>query len=301
MTTADINASNTAGASLYGGKAQGPADMQVTGDTAHFNSSYSSYTMSFDAAHGQWTVQGPTGPAQTIQAAVLQFADLQVAAQDPALQQALQHTSSAGNHTWVGNALGTQLFGGDGNDSFTGLGGDDSLYGGKGSDTAVYRGKASDYLVEYDPALGQYTVADQVAGRDGKDHLQSIEQLKFADGTVAIDSVAKVLPSKPMPVEPGGGIGWGAPMPVEPDGGIGTGAQVPIDAIISIGRIELIDPIVWMGIEMVSDEVLAVAFTVSTTSDHHLATQALISEPAVEVSLVGLDYGDLSGVLGLAL
>jgi Ca2+-binding RTX toxin-like protein len=301
MTTADINASSTSGASLYGGKAQPPADMQVSGDTAHFYSNYAAYTMSFDAAQGQWTVQAPNGKVQTIHAAVLEFTDLKVDASDPALQQPLQHSVTASGQTWVGNALGTQLGGGAGDDIFTGLGGDDTLYGGKGSDTAVYRGNASDYVVEFDTARGEYTVTDKVAGRDGKDNLYSIEQLKFADGTVAIDSVAKVLPSKPMPVEPDGGIGWGAPMPVEPDGGIGTGAHMPTEPTIGFGRIELIDPIVLMDLEMVKDGALAVAFTASTTSDHHLASEALINEPAVEVSLVGLDCGDLSGVLGLAL
>ncbi|MDA8483973.1 heme peroxidase, partial [Pseudomonas resinovorans] len=57
------------------------------------------------------------------------------------------------------------------------------LQGTAALDTAAYRGLSSEYdfVVNAD---GTVTVTDQVAGRDGTDHLNSIERLQFADGVI---------------------------------------------------------------------------------------------------------------------
>ncbi|QEY62027.1 heme peroxidase [Metapseudomonas lalkuanensis] len=57
------------------------------------------------------------------------------------------------------------------------------LQGNAALDTAAYRGLSSEYdfVVNAD---GTVTVTDLVAGRDGTDHLNSIERLQFADGVI---------------------------------------------------------------------------------------------------------------------
>ncbi|HXC55385.1 MAG TPA: hypothetical protein VNU97_08830 [Rhizomicrobium sp.] len=97
----------------------------------------------------------------------------------------------------TGSDIGQTLVGGNFADTLSGLGGDDTLYGhggndildgGAGNDTAVYSGNIADYKIGF--AAGAFTVADQRAGTpDGSDTVTNVEQLKFADGTLALDEV----------------------------------------------------------------------------------------------------------------
>ncbi|MES2787908.1 MAG: calcium-binding protein [Pseudomonadota bacterium] len=74
-----------------------------------------------------------------------------------------------------------------GNDTITGLNGDDVVDGGPGTDVAVFRGARSDYrfsLVVDDDMVGflVFGVADTVSGRDGTDVLINVEFTQFRDG-----------------------------------------------------------------------------------------------------------------------
>ncbi len=68
-----------------------------------------------------------------------------------------------------------------GNDVITGARGNDTLDGGVGRDTAVYAGPRASYTVT------ATTITDQTPNRDGADIVASIERLRFADGTLALD------------------------------------------------------------------------------------------------------------------
>lgn len=124
---------------------------------------------------------------------VLEFSNLKLdlRSQGELALQPMQHIQQGRDAKVIGNDLSLQLWGGEGNDELEGRGGDDSLYGGKGSDVAVFRGARSEYEVRLDTSTGRATVRDLVSGRDGSDELSSIEQLRFADGTVALDAVAE--------------------------------------------------------------------------------------------------------------
>ena len=110
----------------------------------------------------------------------------------------------AGDDVIAGGAGDDALVGGADNDTLTGGSGNDTIIGNDAtvvrsgatfnvggitgaapnageSDTAVYSGASSDYVVTRDPS-GSYTVADQVAGRDGTDTLWGIETIDFAGG-----------------------------------------------------------------------------------------------------------------------
>jgi len=100
-----------------------------------------------------------------------------------------------GNDVLSGLAGSDTLLGGAGNDALEGGAGNDLLDGGSGSNTAVFSGASTDYLITPD---GQeaFTVADQVADRDGSDHLTNVRFAHFeGDGrTVAlINSAVKDL------------------------------------------------------------------------------------------------------------
>ena len=74
--------------------------------------------------------------------------------------------------------------GSEGDDSFEGFGGNDVLKGDGGIDTAHYRGQHADYQLSH--ADGGWDIAD-LGGRDGTDHLDGMERLRFSDGAVALD------------------------------------------------------------------------------------------------------------------
>lgn len=91
-----------------------------------------------------------------------------------------------GNDNLVGNALANSLWGAGGNDVLVGAGGNDALDGGAGLDTAVFTGVRSAYTVTV--SGGTVVVVDLIAGRDGTDTLSSVERLRFADKSLALDT-----------------------------------------------------------------------------------------------------------------
>jgi hypothetical protein len=86
-----------------------------------------------------------------------------------------------GDDIMAGNSGGDTLYGDRGNDVLRGGSGNDALYGGEGVDTADFVGFLNQYLI------GQGTVADQLANRDGTDLVTGIERLSFADSDLALD------------------------------------------------------------------------------------------------------------------
>ena len=96
----------------------------------------------------------------------------------------------SGNDTLVGNAIANVLNGGTGNDTFTGGGGNDTIIGGTGTDTAVYSGNRANYLITYNSPTQTFTIVDQRGGTpDGTDTVTGVENLQFADMTVATSSL----------------------------------------------------------------------------------------------------------------
>ncbi len=83
-----------------------------------------------------------------------------------------------GNDTLIGNGVANTLRGGGGNDT---------LDGGLGLDSAFFRGAKADYTITQN-ANGSYTVSDKIAGRDGTDTLNAIEQLQFSDQVFALST-----------------------------------------------------------------------------------------------------------------
>lgn len=97
-----------------------------------------------------------------------------------------------GDFVGTGNAEDNVIVGGDGDDVLTGGQGDDVLVGfitcgcdGGGLDTVVLSGNQADYDIE-DLGGGQYVITDTVAGRDGVDILIDMDQIRFADGVLAL-------------------------------------------------------------------------------------------------------------------
>ena len=87
---------------------------------------------------------------------------------------------NAGANTLDGGAGADLLSGGAGNDVLRGGAGNDTLTGDAGMDTAVYAGAASHYDV-----LGFNGTIIVAGGSDGMDLLQGVEQVAFADLTMA--------------------------------------------------------------------------------------------------------------------
>jgi len=77
-----------------------------------------------------------------------------------------------------------RLFGGDNDDLLSGSKGDDFLDGGSGTDNAVFTGNFADYTIAV--FEDGYLVSDTVSNRDGATTLQNIENLQFADQTLAV-------------------------------------------------------------------------------------------------------------------
>lgn len=89
----------------------------------------------------------------------------------------------AGAFRGVGNASANVLTGGAGADVLAGRGGNDTLNGGAGSDIAELLGLMAEYQIA-NLGGGAWRVTDTVAGRDGVDVLNGVEQLRFANGQV---------------------------------------------------------------------------------------------------------------------
>jgi Ca2+-binding RTX toxin-like protein len=88
-----------------------------------------------------------------------------------------------GHDTIKGNHSDNALYGNDGDDSMHGGRGDDGLHGGSGKDTCSYDGVSDDYT--YQSLAGVVTITDNdlLDGDDGRDTLDGIEVITFANGT----------------------------------------------------------------------------------------------------------------------
>lgn len=93
-------------------------------------------------------------------------------------------TGGTGNDTLRGDGGTNVLDGGSGDDLLEGRGGDDTLIGGAGTDTAVFSGNVTDYLATKNGAVWTFT---DMAGGDGTDTLQGVEQAQFADRLIYLD------------------------------------------------------------------------------------------------------------------
>jgi uncharacterized protein (DUF779 family) len=94
-------------------------------------------------------------------------------------------TLLAGSDQIIGNKFSDLIVGYAGDDLLNGGAGNDSLDGGAGQDTATYAGSLSDYLV-LNASTGKTLVVDIVAGRDGKDSLQNVENIRFGTETLTL-------------------------------------------------------------------------------------------------------------------
>jgi Ca2+-binding RTX toxin-like protein len=151
--------------------------------------------LTFDSAKGRWILNADTSsPVELVNIENVRINDVVLSLNDARLTQLTQHQSTDGADNMIGNDLGYTLYGYAGDDTLTGNGGDDTLYGGKGVDTAVYRGLRSDYVVEFDSAIGAYTLKDLIENRDGTDALVSTERLRFADGEFNTEDLATLKP-----------------------------------------------------------------------------------------------------------
>ena len=99
----------------------------------------------------------------------------------------------AGANFLFGNAGADRLEGGEGADVLRGDAGNDALIGGTWRDTAAYSGAWVEYDVRIDGS--GHAVADRRTAGDGTDTLQSIEQLRFANGTFDIADTINVGPA----------------------------------------------------------------------------------------------------------
>ena len=92
-----------------------------------------------------------------------------------------------GKDTIIGSVIGSdKINAGPGDDQITQRGGGEYIDGGPGIDTVTLRGNKSEYTITKNGAMT--TVTDNVAGRDGIDTLQNVENLKFKDGNLAISA-----------------------------------------------------------------------------------------------------------------
>lgn len=104
-----------------------------------------------------------------------------------------------GHFFGTGTAISNVIIGGDGNDVLRGGGGNDRLVGAIGEDTAVFGGRRADYVISTVNGITTVTDINSADGAEGKDTLNGIEFLQFADRTVA-------LPGGLPPEQPLGGF-----------------------------------------------------------------------------------------------
>jgi Ca2+-binding RTX toxin-like protein len=97
-----------------------------------------------------------------------------------------------GHFFGTGTTLNNIIVGGDGNDVLKGGGGNDRLVGAIGLDTAVFSGKSTDYAISTVNGITTVTDLNAADGKDGKDTLNGIESLQFADKTIALPSGPQV-------------------------------------------------------------------------------------------------------------
>lgn len=93
--------------------------------------------------------------------------------------------TGTGSFTGIGNALANVITGGADDDTLTGGMGNDTLTGGFGRDTVVMSGASFEYTI-VDLGLGQFRITDNVAGRDGVDILNGVEEVRYANGVTGI-------------------------------------------------------------------------------------------------------------------
>lgn len=91
---------------------------------------------------------------------------------------------TSGNDSITGNGLRNAMFGLAGDDTLTGNAGNDTIDGGDDTDIAAYAGNSGDYLVYFDET-GALLVEDLV-GTDGVDTLVDIETIEFVGDSVAL-------------------------------------------------------------------------------------------------------------------
>ncbi len=118
---------------------------------------------------------------------------------------------------WLAGGAGhDELFGSAGDDELVGNGGEDTLYGYEGDDTLsggagndVIDGGGGFDIVEVAGLRSQYTVLGDgedfiLKGLDGRDHLRSVELIRFSDGET-FDLARLVQPEAPVVLPPAPG------------------------------------------------------------------------------------------------
>ena len=86
----------------------------------------------------------------------------------------------AGADLIYGNDAVNALFGGAGVDLLKGGAANDTIDGGVGVDAAIYAGNHKQYALS--GTTNQFTIVDNVFGRDGSDTVTNVEYLQFTDG-----------------------------------------------------------------------------------------------------------------------
>ncbi len=103
----------------------------------------------------------------------------------------LSESQLSGVELVLGSLANDEITGTSGADVIAGDQGNDVIDGGPGKDTAKFSGPLQSYLISIE---NQALVVEDVVGRDRTDTLRNIEQLEFADQTVA---AAEYLPPNP--------------------------------------------------------------------------------------------------------
>ena len=102
-------------------------------------------------------------------------------------------TITGGVFSITGSAFADTLIGDANSNMFVGGGGNDTIDGGASGDIAVFSGARAQYTISID-GLGQMTVQDNVAGRDGTDTLTNVEVLQFNNANVLVASGTQANP-----------------------------------------------------------------------------------------------------------
>ncbi len=128
----------------------------------------------------------PTNPVYSLYSALR----LNPIASKDALIDGLYATLGTYAMNFVGSGFDDAFTGGTFDDTFAGGAGSDAFDGGDGFDTAVLHGKRSAYDIVENPD-GSFTITDlRGASSEGVDSIKNVEQVQFADGTVAAAGLA---------------------------------------------------------------------------------------------------------------